>query len=72
MTMDNTIVVQVNGSPQEVPAASSLAAVLDALGIARDGVAVALDARVIPRGEYATTVVEKGDRLEILRAVGGG
>ena len=36
------------------------------------GVAVALDGEVVPRGEWASTAVREGQRLEVLHAVQGG
>ena len=36
------------------------------------GVAVAVDDAVVPRGSWATTVVAPGDRIEIVTAVQGG
>lgn len=35
-------------------------------------VAVALNEKVIPRGEWISTQVHKGDRIEIIHAVQGG
>jgi len=45
--------------------------VLELVGDAR-GVAVAVDASVVPRGEWPTFVVADGARVEILVAVQGG
>jgi sulfur carrier protein len=36
------------------------------------GVAVAVDAEVVPRGEWARTELHEGARVEILRAIQGG
>ncbi len=36
------------------------------------GVAVAVDAEVVPRGEWARTELYEGARVEILRAIQGG
>ena len=36
------------------------------------GVAVAVDAEVVPRGEWAETKLHEGARVEILRAIQGG
>ena len=36
------------------------------------GVAVAVDAEVVPRGEWAATELHEGARVEILRAIQGG
>ena len=44
---------------------------LDVPGGAR-GVAIAVDAEVVPRGEWDTTELDDGARVEILRAIQGG
>ena len=36
------------------------------------GVAVAVDAAVVPRGEWDTTTLDDGARVEVLRAIQGG
>ena len=47
--------------------------VLDALGIeVRRGMAVAVDAEVVPRSAWSTTQVADGARVEIVTAVQGG
>jgi len=46
---------------------------LDALGIdVRRGMAVAVDAEVVPKSAWSTTHVEDGARVEIVTAVQGG
>jgi sulfur carrier protein len=64
-------VITVNGEERDVR--GTVEDVLDALGIeARRGMAVAVDAEVVPRGAWATTAVSDGARVEIVTAVQGG
>jgi sulfur carrier protein len=64
-------VITVNGEPREV--AGTVDDVLDALGIeVRRGVAVAVDAEVVPKSAWSTTEVSDGARVEIVTAVQGG
>jgi sulfur carrier protein len=64
-------VITVNGEPREL--AGTVDDVLDALGIeVRRGMAVAVDAEVVPKSEWSTTRVADGARLEIVTAVQGG
>lgn len=62
----------VNGMQQDVPAGVTVAALLQALTVRREGVAVALNDDVVPRAEHATRTLNDGDRLEIIVAVAGG
>jgi sulfur carrier protein len=64
-------VITVNGEPRDV--SGTVDEVLAALGVeAQRGVAVAVDATVVPRGAWATTAVADGARIEIVTAVQGG
>ena len=63
--------ITVNGEPRAV--AGTVDDVLDALGIeVRRGMAVAVDAEVVPRSAWSTTEVADGARVEIVTAVQGG
>jgi sulfur carrier protein len=64
-------VITVNGEPREV--AGTVDDVLDALGIeVRRGMAVAVDAEVVPKSAWSTREVSDGARVEIVTAVQGG
>jgi sulfur carrier protein len=64
-------VITVNGEPREL--AGTVEELLDALGVeVRRGMAVAVDATVVPRGAWSTTRVDDGARVEIVTAVQGG
>lgn len=64
--------VQVNGEWRAFAEGSTVAKVLEEIGSARPGVAVALDGEVVRRGAWAEVVVPPGAKLEILTAVQGG
>jgi len=64
-------VITVNGEPRELT--GTIDELLDALGVeARRGLAVAVDAAVVPKSEWSTTQVGPGARVEIVTAVQGG
>ena len=64
--------ISVNGRAQRVPAGSTLAQLLESLGLDRGRVAVELNLRVVPRAEHATLRLNHGDKLEVVTFVGGG
>ncbi len=67
--------ITVNGTEREdVSAGMSIDALLDVLDLPhRDrGVAVAVDAEVVPRTSWATTTLSDGASVEVLVAVQGG
>jgi sulfur carrier protein len=62
----------INGRLRELPGELTVAALLELLGSARNGVAVARNDRVVRRAEYETQRLCEGDRVEIIEAVAGG
>jgi len=65
--------IELNGKPHELPVGSTLADAAQAAGVeANRGVAIALDGEVAPRGEWATTLLAEGSRVEVLAAIQGG
>ena len=63
---------RVNGADRELAEGTTVAALLAELGLNVDGVAVAINLDVVPRGQHAERAIADGDRVEIIRAVGGG
>jgi sulfur carrier protein len=64
--------VIVNGEPTELETGATVEAALAALELPDRGVAVAVDAEVVPRGEWPAHELNEGARVEILRAIQGG
>jgi len=69
--MSDSIAITVNGEGRSVAAGTTVAALIDVLGLA-GRVAVERNREVVPRAHHATTVLGDGDRLEIVTFVGGG
>ncbi len=61
----------VNGEQKEVEPLSVLG-LLEMLVIDPRRVAVELNLEILPKADYATTVLQDGDRLEVVQFVGGG
>ena len=64
--------ITVNGTPMEVREGLTLDGLLAQLSIRREYTAVALNREVTPRAAYAATVLSEGDKVEIVRPMGGG
>lgn len=72
MEGSRTFSVQINGKAREVPAGLNVEGLLQFLGLHPALVVVERNREIVPRGEYAATSVEEGDRLELVHFVGGG
>jgi sulfur carrier protein len=66
--------VLLNGREAELTDGATVRAAVDALDLpAPDrGIAVAVDAEVVPRGAWDTHELSDGARVEVLRAIQGG
>jgi thiamine biosynthesis protein ThiS len=67
-----TITVQLNGIDVTVAAGTTLGGLIDSKGIERRMIAVEHNAEILPRHAYDETILNDGDRLEIVQMVGGG
>ena len=61
----------INGEPKTV-SASTLAALVEELGMKGDRVAIELNRDIVSRAQWAATNLKDGDKLEIVHFVGGG
>jgi len=64
--------IQVNGQGREIAAGSSVANLLGELGVTQPHVAVEVNLEVVPRAEHRDTILNDGDRVEVVTLVGGG
>jgi sulfur carrier protein len=64
----------VNGEERSVPDGATVASLVAQSGApgSERGVAVAIDAEVVPRSEWERTALGEGQRVEILVAIQGG
>lgn len=66
------IAVKINGQDKTVAESTTLWAYVDSLGVDLQHIAVAHNGMVLRREELPQVVLSEGDRVEIVRAVGGG
>ena len=66
------ITITVNGKQVEVADGVSIEALLAQLGVRREYTAVAVNREVTPKSHYAETRLRDGDKVEIVRPMGGG
>jgi len=66
--------VVLNGSEAELDDGATVQTAVEALELpaAGRGVAVAVDAEVVPRTQWQTHALNDGARVEVLRAIQGG
>jgi sulfur carrier protein len=62
--------IELNGVVRYVAAGTTVATLVETVPVG--GVAVARNGEVVPRSSWSHTVVQPGDRLEVLRVAPGG
>ena len=64
--------IVVNGRDMDVAEALTVDALLVQLGVKREYTAVAVNRDITPKSAYGATVLRPGDKVEIVRPMGGG
>ncbi len=72
MSAEAEVRVRVNGREMRLPVGASVAALLEKLSVANPRVAVERNREIVPKAEYAATLLGEGDELEVVEFVGGG
>ncbi|MSS76763.1 MAG: sulfur carrier protein ThiS [Methyloglobulus sp.] len=66
------MIVYVNGESHELSGDKKVADVIENMGLAGKRIAVELNKEILPFDQYQSKVLQNGDHLEIVHAIGGG
>ena len=64
--------ITLNGEERHLEAAFTVAQLLESLKLTGQRVAVEVNREIVPRSRYADVVIKDNDRVEVVRAIGGG
>jgi len=67
-----TIEILLNGEAKSLPSGHKVQDLIDMLGLSGQALAVAVNRQVVPRASWLQRVLQSQDRVEIVRAIGGG
>ena len=67
-----TIQIELNGDVHRVAKGHTLQDLVDTLQLTGQALAVAVNRQVISRQKWDVCVLESGDRVDVVRAIGGG
>jgi sulfur carrier protein len=70
--MSKVITVNINGEPRQLSANTTVAALIEEMGLAGKRIALERNGEIVPRSTFVTQQLAAGDKLEIVVAVGGG
>jgi sulfur carrier protein len=66
------ITIELNGEARSVPPQYSLQALVEELGLAHQALALAVNRSVVPRQAWGGRTLQAQDKVDIVRAIGGG
>jgi sulfur carrier protein len=66
------IEIELNGAPRLVPPQQTLNQLVDALELTGQALALAVNRNVVPRQQWPERVLQAQDKVDIVRAIGGG
>jgi len=64
--------IQLNGQEKQFDAPLTVGALLEQLGLTGHRVAVEVNREIVPRSRHAERALRDNDRVEVVRAIGGG
>jgi sulfur carrier protein len=64
--------IWVNGEETDIEEGLTIEALLSALGIDTGAIAIEVNREIVPRGSHGRRVLKQGDKVEVIRMVGGG
>jgi len=66
------IEIELNGEARRVPPQHTLNDLVDALSLTGQALALAVNRNVVPRQQWTQRVLQAQDKVDIVRAIGGG
>ena len=64
--------ITINGSQENYPAKTAVSQLLNQLNLQDKRIALEINREIIPRSEYDQHILNDGDIVEIIHAIGGG
>jgi len=62
----------INGKTEQLPDGVSASQLIEHLGLANERLAMEVNSEIVPRSAFDSHCFQPGDRIEIVRAIGGG
>lgn len=64
--------IELNGAPHPIAENVNVQELIASLDLANKSLAVAINREVVPRPQWPLRVLQPSDRVDIVRAIGGG
>jgi len=70
--MSDMIAIELNGEVRMVSGSDSVQDLIDALSLTNQALAIAVNREVVPRTKWREHRFASGDKVDVVRAIGGG
>nr|WP_319535801.1 sulfur carrier protein ThiS [uncultured Vibrio sp.] len=70
--IDKLVIITINDQPQQVALNANLQQIITQFSLPEVGCVFAINNQVVPRSEWASTVLSEGDSLSLFQAIAGG
>ena len=64
--------ITLNGKKFNLETGSNIVNLIDKLDLNADKLAIERNLEIVPKSKFAMTIIEEGDKLEIVHFIGGG
>ena len=64
--------ITLNGEKITLETGSNIVNLIDKLDLNADKLAIERNLEIVPKSKFAMTIIEEGDKLEIVHFIGGG
>lgn len=64
--------IELNGAPHQLPDGANVTQLIDLLALSGKAVAVAINREIVARTQWSERSLSAGDRVDVVRAIGGG
>ncbi|MBE3879886.1 sulfur carrier protein ThiS [Vibrio parahaemolyticus] len=68
----SVITIAINDQPQQVECKANLQQIITQFSLPEMGCVFAINNQVVPRSEWASTVLSEGDSISLFQAIAGG
>ncbi len=70
--MSSTISIELNGEARTIADSDNVQDLIDALSLTSQALAVAVNREVVPRAKWREHRFVSGDKVDVVKAIGGG
>ena len=70
--MEQQIEIELNGAPHQLRQGQNLEELIGALELSNQALAVAVNRQIVPRHGWSERILQPRDRVDVVRAIGGG